>query len=116
MERKKNGALICLKWIISSEVINRSFYHKEYFNSILPVYVHFSEYMDTDYSFQGVPFKETESMQKGYIELLKTLVQEGKLKDFEKDLRYQNFHKSTFEEREKLGKKYPHLEADNGYG
>ena len=113
---KKSLMLKGLAGVIVGEVLTRIYEKKRYFNNILPVYIHFSEYMDRDYSFRGVPFEDSENMQRGYIDLLKTLVEEGKLKDFEKDPRYQNFHKSTFKEREELVKKYPHLDADNGYG
>ena len=111
---KKNGALICLKWIINSEIVNRNFYHKTHFSNILPIYIDFSEYMCNDCSFIGVPFEEWEELQKEYLDLLKIFIKEGKLGKHEKDSRLKDMYEKKFKLREKLLKKHPHLE--NPYG
>ena len=112
---KKNIMLIRLAGIISGELMVRLYDKKKYFNNILPIYKHFQEYMYNDCSFIGVPFEEWEELQKEYIDLLKVFIQEGKLGKHQKDPRLQDIYDKNFKHREKLLKKYPHLENPYGF-
>ena len=113
---KKNIMLIRLAGIIASERGRRHYSeYKTYFDNMLPIYEHFQEYMYNDCSFQGVPFKEWEEMQKEYVDLLQVLIQEGKLGKHKKDPRLKDIYEKNFKVREKLLKKYPHLENPFGF-
>lgn len=104
-----------LNGIINSEITNRNFFHKTHFSNILPIYIDFSKYMCNDCSFVGVPFEEWEELQKEYLDLLQVLIQEGKFGKHKKDPRLKDIYEKNFKVREKLLKKYPHLENPFGF-
>ena len=112
--KKNNLILKRLAGIISGEFVTRQIEKKKHFD-ILPIYKHFQEYMYNDCSFIGVPFEEWKELQKEYIDLLKVFIQEGKLGKHQKDPRLQDIYDKNFKHREKLLKKYPHLENPYGF-
>ena len=106
---KKNLALKRIAGMIFGEFVNREYQKKKHFN-ILPIYEHLQEYMYSTCRFAGVSFEEYEKVQKEYIDLLKTLVQEGRVKNFENSPRYKKCRKKHSKLRSKLVKKHPHLD------
>ena len=108
---KKDFALSQLAWTIASELGKKKLNMEHIFsNGILPIYEHFQEYMYSTCRLAGVPFEEYEEVQKEYIDLLKTLVQEGRVKNFENSPRYKKCRKKHSKLRSKLVKKHPHLD------
>ncbi len=101
--KKKWHKLIALKWIIR---FNDEIYKKPI--DIISIYDYFYNYMNCGCCFFGnkhVPFKEWEGLAKEEVDILKILVQENKLRNFEKDKRYQVFYEKYDKREEELVKK-----------
>ena len=111
--KKQYKRLAFLEEIINQEYGSRSFDKKKYFDFI-PLYKHFCEYMRLDMSFIGVPFSKWGDLQKEHTALLKVLIKEGKLENFEKDPRFKKLGRKKGKRREEIIKDHPHLE--NRYG
>ena len=100
-----------LSWIIRIDLGRPHYGGKRYFH-LIPIYKHFAIYINSlsNYGDDAIPFKEWESLAKEEIELLKILVKENKLKDFEKDPRFNKIAKKRSKLTKALIKKgYKHL-------
>ena len=108
---EKYDKLATISWVIQIDLVRPQYGGKRYFD-FLPIYEHFSSYMYNlaNYGNNGIPFKEWESLAKEEIALLKILVKEKKLKDFEKDPRFNKLENKRSKLTKALIKKgYKHL-------
>ena len=111
---KQYNKLFILSQIIHCEYVNRNIYKKKHYGVIHSIYKNFREYMRLDMSFIGVPFLKWGDLQKEHTALLKVLIKEGKLENFEKDPRFKKLGRKKGKRREEIIKDHPHLE--NRYG
>ena len=115
--RKLYRKLSVLSWIIRIDLGRPYDGEKRYFDTI-PIYKHFAIYINnlSNYGNSAIPFEEWDKMAKEEIELLKTLIKENKLKDFEKDPRFDKVGKKRNKLTKALIKKgYKHLENPFGF-